>query len=457
MSWHLSTIAAISTPLGTGGVGVIRISGPDAIRTAEAVFSPAGGQPLSASHGYTAHYGRLHDREGEFDEAVATVFRAPRSYTGEDVVELSCHGGLYLVQRTLRAVLDHGASLAGPGEFTKRAYLNGKLSLAQAESVMDLIGAAGRQSAQAALAGRDGALSHKIDGIAAELVDQAAHLAAWNDYPDEDMESVTPEPLAAALRSSLRECQALLDGYDTGRILREGVDTAIIGRPNVGKSTLMNLLAGTQKSIVTAIPGTTRDVVEETVLAGEIVLRLADTAGIRDTDDPVEQAGVQLARRRLESAQLVLVVLDRSEPLSEGDQALLASLARRPAIAVLNKSDLPPQLEERALAGLVSQTVEISARTGEGAENLIQAIAELLHLSDVDPSAPLLANERQRICLQKAATALEEAVQALEEGVTLDAVSVCLDEAIGPLLELTGRRVSDAVVDAVFAQFCVGK
>lgn len=457
MSWHLSTIAAISTPLGTGGVGVIRISGPDAIRTAEAVFSPAGGQPLSASHGYTAHYGRLHDREGEFDEAVATVFRAPRSYTGEDVVELSCHGGLYLVQRTLRAVLDHGASLAGPGEFTKRAYLNGKLSLAQAESVMDLIGAAGRQSAQAALAGRDGALSHKIDGIAAELVDQAAHLAAWNDYPDEDMESVTPEPLAAALRSSLRECQALLDGYDTGRILREGVDTAIIGRPNVGKSTLMNLLAGTQKSIVTAIPGTTRDVVEETVLAGEIVLRLADTAGIRDTDDPVEQAGVQLARRRLESAQLVLVVLDRSEPLSEGDLALLASLAGRPAIAVLNKSDLPPQLEERALAGLVSQTMEISARTGEGAENLIQAIAELLHLSDVDPSAPLLANERQRICLQKAATALEEAVQALEEGVTLDAVSVCLDEAIGPLLELTGRRVSDAVVDAVFAQFCVGK
>ena len=297
MSWHLSTIAAISTPLGTGGVGVIRISGPDAIRTAEAVFSPAGGQPLSASHGYTAHYGRLRDREGEFDEAVATVFRAPRSYTGEDVVELSCHGGLYLVQRTLRAVLDHGASLAGPGEFTKRAYLNGKLSLAQAESVMDLIGAAGRQSAQAALAGRDGALSHKIDGIAAELVDQAAHLAAWNDYPDEDMESVTPEPLAAALRSSLRECQALLDGYDTGRILREGVDTAIIGRPNVGKSTLMNLLAGTQKSIVTAIPGTTRDVVEETVLAGEIVLRLADTAGIRDTDDPVEQAGVQLARQ----------------------------------------------------------------------------------------------------------------------------------------------------------------
>ena len=384
-------------------------------------------------------------------------FAPPRSYTGEDVVELSCHGGLYLVQRTLRAVLDHGASLAGPGEFTKRAYLNGKLSLAQAESVMDLIGAAGRQSAQAALARRDGALSHKIDGIAAELVDQAAHLAAWNDYPDEDMESVTPEPLAAALRSSLRECQALWMDTTRGASFAKGWTPPSSGGLMWGNPPLMNLLAGTQKSIVTAIPGTTRDVVEETVLAGEIVLRLADTAGIRDTDDPVEQAGVQLARRRLESAQLVLVVLDRSEPLSEGDLALLASLAGRPAIAVLNKSDLPPQLEEKALAGLVSQTVEISARTGEGAENLIQAIAELLHLSDVDPSAPLWPMSGNGSACKKAATALEEAVQALEEGVTLDAVSVCLDEAIGPLLELTGRRVSDAVVDAVFAQFCVGK
>ena len=457
MSWQPSTIAAISTPLGTGGIGVIRISGPNAIQTAEAVFTPVNGRSLSASHGYTAHYGRLRDKDGDFDEAVATVFRAPHSYTGEDVVELSCHGGLYLVQRALRAALDRGAVLAEPGEFTKRAYLNGKFSLAQAESVMDLIGASGRQAARAALAGRDGVLSQKIDDIAAGLVDLAAHLAAWNDYPDEDMESVEPGPLAESLRRSLEECQTLLDSYDAGRILREGVDTAIIGRPNVGKSTLMNLLAGAQKSIVTAIPGTTRDVVEETVLAGEIILRLADTAGIRDTDDPVEQAGVQLARKRLESAQLVLVVLDRSEPLAEGDLSLLTGLAGRPAIAVLNKSDLPPRLDDKALSGLVSRKVEISARTGEGAEALTQAITELLHLSDVDPAAPLLANERQRGCLKKGAAALREAVQAVQAGITLDAVTVCLDEAIGPLLELTGQKASDAVVDAVFAQFCVGK
>lgn len=457
MNGQQTTIAAISTPLGTGGIGVIRISGPDAVAVAEKIFSPAGKRRLADLAGYSALYGRLHDDAAEFDEAVATVFRPPHSYTGEEVVELSCHGGLYLVQRALRAALDHGAQPASPGEFTRRAYLNGKLTLDQAESVMDLIGASGRQAARAALAGRDGVLSRKIDGIVEALVDLAAHLAAWNDYPDEDMEPVQPGPLTASLRQSLGECQSLLDRYDAGRILHQGVETAIIGRPNVGKSTLMNLLAGAQKSIVTAIPGTTRDVVEETVLAGEILLRLADTAGIRETDDPVEKAGVDLARRRLESAQLVLAVLDRSEPLSSEDLALLSQLKDRPSIAVLNKSDLPARLDEKRLDGLVGKTVEISAKTGEGAEALAQAIAQLLHLSEVEPAAPLLANERQRNCLNKAADALKEAIFAAESGVTLDAVTVCLDEAIDPLLELTGKKASEAVVDAVFSQFCVGK
>lgn len=457
MNGQSSTIAAIATPLGVGGIGVVRISGPDAVSIAARIFSAAGKRRLADLAGYSALYGRLHDDESDFDEGVATVFRAPHSYTGEDVVELSCHGGLYLVQRTLRAALDHGALPASPGEFTRRAYLNRKLTLDQAESVMDLIGASGRQAARAALAGRDGILSRKINGIAEALVDLAAHLAAWNDYPDEDMEPVQSGPLTASLRQCLAECQALLDRYDAGRILHQGVETAIVGRPNVGKSTLMNLLAGTQKSIVTAIPGTTRDVVEETVLAGEIFLRLADTAGIRETEDPVEKAGVELARRRLESAQLVLAVLDRSEPLFDEDLAILTQLKDRPSIAVLNKSDLPARLNEKHLAGLVGRTVEISAKTGEGAEALAQAIAQLLHLSEIDPAAPLLANERQRSCLGKAANALKEAVFAVESGVTLDAVTVCLDAAIDPLLELTGKKASDAVVDAVFSQFCVGK
>ena len=457
MSLQNNTVAAISTPLGVGGIGVIRVSGPDAFSVTEAIFAPVSGKKLTEQKGYTAHYGRLHDSDGEFDEAVVTLFRAPHSYTGEDVTEISCHGGLYLLQRCLRAVLDAGARLAEPGEFTKRAYLNGKLGLAQAESVMDLIGSSGKQAARAALAGRDGVLSRKIDAIADRLVDIGAHLAAWNDYPDEDMESVEPENLSASLFAALEDCRRLLAGYDAGKVLREGVETAIIGRPNVGKSTLMNLLAGTEKSIVTAIPGTTRDVVEETVLAGEVKLRLADTAGIRSTDDPVEQVGVSLARKRLSSAQLILAVLDRSEPLSDEDLALLQELRDRPAIAVLNKSDLPQQLDEEKLAGLVQKTVEISARSGEGADALVDAISQMLHLSDIDPTAPLGANERQRVCLQKSAAALQEAADAAAMGVTLDAVTVCLDEAISPLLELTGRKASDAVVDAVFANFCVGK
>ncbi|MBQ7082917.1 MAG: tRNA uridine-5-carboxymethylaminomethyl(34) synthesis GTPase MnmE [Oscillospiraceae bacterium] len=457
MSLQNNTVAAISTPLGVGGIGVIRVSGPDAFSVTEAIFAPVSGKKLTEQKGYTAHYGRLHDSDGEFDEAVVTLFRAPHSYTGEDVTEISCHGGLYLLQRCLRAVLDAGARLAEPGEFTKRAYLNGKLGLAQAESVMDLIGSSGKQAARAALAGRDGVLSRKIDAIADRLVDIGAHLAAWNDYPDEDMESVEPENLSASLFAALEDCRRLLAGYDAGKVLREGVETAIIGRPNVGKSTLMNLLAGTEKSIVTAIPGTTRDVVEETVLAGEVKLRLADTAGIRSTDDPVEQVGVSLARKRLSSAQLILAVLDRSEPLSDEDLALLQELRDRPAIAVLNKSDLPQQLDEEKLAGLVQKTVEISARSGEGADALVEVISQMLHLSDIDPTAPLVANERQRVCLQKSAAALQEAADAAAMGVTLDAVTVCLDEAISPLLELTGRKASDAVVDAVFANFCVGK
>ncbi len=457
MSLQNNTVAAISTPLGVGGIGVIRVSGPDAFSVTEAIFAPVSGKKLTAQKGYTAHYGRLHDSDGEFDEAVVTLFRAPHSYTGEDVTEISCHGGLYLLQRCLRAVLDAGARLAEPGEFTKRAYLNGKLGLAQAESVMDLIGSSGKQAARAALAGRDGVLSRKIDAIADRLVDIGAHLAAWNDYPDEDMESVEPENLSASLFAALEDCRRLLAGYDAGKVLREGVETAIIGRPNVGKSTLMNLLAGTEKSIVTAIPGTTRDVVEETVLAGEVKLRLADTAGIRSTDDPVEQVGVSLARKRLSSAQLILAVLDRSEPLSDEDLSLLEELRDRPAIAVLNKSDLPQQLDEEKLAGLVQKTVEISARSGEGADALVEAISQMLHLSDIDPTAPLVANERQRVCLQNSAAALQEAADAAAMGVTLDAVTVCLDEAISPLLELTGRKASDAVVDAVFANFCVGK
>ena len=280
------TIAAISTPAAPAGLGVLRVSGDDAVAVAARVFRPArAGKRLEDAAGYTAQYGYVFDADGDIDDAVALVFRAPHSYTGEDVVELSCHGGLYLLQRTLRALLAAGAVAAGPGEFTRRAFLSGKMDLTAAESVMDSIAASGRLAARAALSAREGHLAARMDSVRQQLAGMAAQFAAFVDYPDDDIPDLEPSAMRAVLCQARQEVEALLSTFDAGRVLREGVDTAIVGRPNVGKSTLMNQLAGWERSIVTAIPGTTRDVVEETVRLGDVTLRLSDTAGLRQSDD----------------------------------------------------------------------------------------------------------------------------------------------------------------------------
>ena len=299
------TIAAISTAMAPGGIGMIRISGEQAMELADKVFRSISGRKLIDFKGYTGAYGKVYDKDGEIDECVAFVYRAPHSYTGENVVELCCHGGVYLVKRALRACIDAGARPAEPGEFTKRAFLNGKMGLTQAEAVMDLISAQGSHGAKAALSAREGAIYRKIHGVADQLLGISAGLAAWTDYPDEDIEEVSDENLTRSLAEVKNSLEKILRDYDTGKILREGVETVIIGRPNVGKSTLMNLLSGTQKSIVTQIPGTTRDVVEETIQLGEVILNLADTAGIRDTDDIVEAADVELAKQIMEADSAV--------------------------------------------------------------------------------------------------------------------------------------------------------
>lgn len=457
MSCEKTTIAAISTPLAVGGLGVLRVSGEAAREIAARVFAPAQGRSLQTAAGYTALYGRVFDEQGDIDEAVATVFAAPKSYTGEDVVELSCHGGLYLLQRTLRALFSAGAVPALAGEFTKRAFLNGKLSLTQAEAVMDLISAQGAQAARAALSSRDGALFRRITQVNQGLLTVAAHLSAWVDYPDDEIPEITEDEIYTALESAKGGLRQLLGTFEAGRVLREGVETAIIGRPNVGKSTLMNLLAGFQRSIVTAIPGTTRDIVEDTVNVGGAVLRLADTAGLRETGDEVESAGVALARRKLETAGLVLAVFDSSDSLSGEDMRLLEALRGRPAVAVINKADLEQKIDAALLAESIPRVVRVCAKNGQGVEALSAAITELLGLCRFDASAPLLANERQRVCAERAGAAVEEALAALSSGFTFDAVNVCIDDAISALLELTGERAGEAVVNEVFASFCVGK
>lgn len=451
------TIAAISTPQAAGGIGIVRISGTDARRVASRVFRPAGGKSIEEAKGYTALFGRVADGEGEFDEAVALVFSQPKSYTGEDVVELSCHGGLFLVKRLLAAVLRAGAQPAEPGEFTRRAFLNGKLSLTGAEAVMDLIGAQGKQAAAAALAAKDGALGRRIDAVKETILSLSAHLAAWVDYPEDDIPALEPQALERELAAVQGELDRLLAGFEQGRIIREGVETVLAGRPNVGKSTLMNLLSGCERSIVTDIPGTTRDVVEETVRLGDVVLRLADTAGLRETENPVEAAGVARTRERLKRAGLVLAVFDTSAPLSEEDRSLLQELRGSRAVAVLNKTDLPGRIEEEEIRAAVSQVVELSAATGQGYDALTKAVETALGTGEIDPAAGMLATERQKACALRAREGVGQAAEAIRAGMTLDAVSVALDDAAAALLELTGERVTDAVLDEVFARFCVGK
>ena len=453
-----SVIAAIATAAAPAGLGVIRVSGTEAISVAAQVFRPLSERRvLTALPGYTAVYGHVYDEEGDIDDCVATVFRAPHSYTGENVVELSCHGGIYLLQRTLRAVFAAGATPAGAGEFTRRAFQNGKLDLTGAEAVMELIAADGRLAAKTALAVREGAIFRRLQGVRDGLVALQAQFSAFVDYPDDDI----PELSVEALRTSLCEAEEtltqLLSTYDAGRVLREGVDTVIVGSPNVGKSTLMNLLSGCERSIVTPVAGTTRDVVEETVRVGEVRLRLADTAGIHDTTDTVEAIGVERSRRRLETASLILAVFDGSRPLSADDRALIDTLPPESTIAVINKQDLPQAIDIAYLSDRLSRLVYAEARTGNGLSALTAAVEEITGVQQLTGEQPVLATERQRNCALRALDCVKEARGALALGMTLDAVSVSTDGALSAILELTGERTTEAVVDGIFARFCVGK
>ena len=449
------TIAAISTPPGEGAIGVIRISGEDAVAVADRVFCPASGKPLSSLGGYRAAYGEIRDKDSFLDNAVALVFRAPKSYTGEDVVEISVHGGALMLRSVLRLILENGAYPAGAGEFTKRAFLNGKLDLTEAESVMGLISAeneAGLKMSRAALTGK---ISVKINQIVADLTAAAASIAAYSDYPDEDIEGLNQENFSKMLNEASIELGEMLKSYDAGKVLREGITTVIAGKPNVGKSTLMNLLSGDERSIVTDVAGTTRDIVEETVALGDITLRLADTAGIHETEDKVESIGVELAEKRIDTAQLVLAVFDATAPLDSDDRRILNSIKNKNAVVIINKTDLSTVLDLKDFEDF--NTVEISAKSGAGYKELCDTVAEITGAKNLNPDSAVLLSERQRLCAAKAFEGVNEAIGALTCGCTMDAVGVCVDDALSALLELTGKRVTNEVSDEIFRRFCVGK
>ena len=453
----MSTIAAIATPNAAGGIGIIRISGEDAISIAEGCFSPFSGKKLSEMKGYTAAYGQISEGDSPIDDAVAVVFRAPKSYTGENVVELCCHGGLFIMNKVLRLIFSLGASPASPGEFTKRAFLNGKMDLAQAESVMNIISASGEAALNAARNTLKGNVSKKTASICSSLISAAAALAVWSDYPDEDIPAVEEDTLYKTLTENENELDKLLKRYDSGRAITEGVNTVICGKPNVGKSTLMNVLSGCERSIVTSVAGTTRDVIEETVRVGDILLRLADTAGIHHTEDEVESIGVDIARSRIETADLVLAVLDVSRPLDNEDIELLEKCRDKRCLAIINKSDLPAMFNEENVRLYISDVITLSAKENGGEEKIRDSLEKILGTGGLDFSQEMLAADRQYECARRALECIREAKAALDMGLTVDAVNVSIDCAIEELLTLTGKKASEEIVNEVFSKFCVGK
>ncbi len=439
---------------------MIRISGEDAFNIAEKIFKSISGTKIDEMKGYTATYGHFYNMSGEnLDDGVALIYKAPKSYTGENVVELTCHGGVFITRTILSAAFEAGAKAATPGEFSKRAFLNGKMDLTQAESIMDLINSQNMQSLKSAKSQMESSLFNKVNTIKEDLIAISAHICAWIDYPEDDIIPIDENEILSKLKVLQTALSTLVESFDKGKILNDGIQTAIVGKPNVGKSSLMNLLSGYKKSIVTSIAGTTRDVVEENVNLGKVILRLADTAGIRETADEVEKMGVDLALNKINTAQLILAVFDASSKLSDEDFSLIDSVKNQtaPVIAIVNKTDLEENIDREVIGKHFSNVVYTSHNDTDCIKNLEDVIINLMHLSDFDSSSGIIVNLRQQTAAKNAQSAIVTAIEDLSVGLTFDAVNVALQSAIDDLDELVGRKVTESVVHKIFENFCVGK
>ena len=450
-----STIAAVSTPVGEGGIGIVRISGDEAFLVADTVFKSKSGKTISEIAGYSALFGKVYDGEEFIDTAIAIKFCAPKSYTGENTVELSVHGGSFVLNKLLRAVLKAGATPAGAGEFTKRAFLNGKLDLTEAESVMAIISAENDAQLRMANAALSGKVSQKIKEIEEILLSTAASVAVYSDYPEEYLPELEGQEFFNNLNHAVELLDTMLNEYDIGVKIKNGIKTAILGKPNVGKSTLMNLISGAEKSIVTSVAGTTRDVLEETVNIKGTMLLLYDTAGIHETNDEVEKIGVMRSIKKIEECDIFLCVFDTSVPICDDDIKLIEKLQGKTCIAVLNKSDIKtfdytPYIKDMPF-------VLISAKDGIGKNELLAKIEELAKTGGFKADSGVLLNQRQYNSAHKARNAVNDAINARTMGLTTDAVGICIDEALTELYALTGKRVTNEVADEVFRNFCVGK
>ncbi|MBO5374617.1 MAG: tRNA uridine-5-carboxymethylaminomethyl(34) synthesis GTPase MnmE [Clostridia bacterium] len=454
------TICAISTARGKGGVAMIRISGPDALSTlrrAFVAFSKGDFEPEPRK----CYYGQILRDGVPIDDVTATYYKAPASYTGEDVCEICCHGGIYVTQAVLEVALSSGARLAEAGEFTRRAYINGKLSLSRAEAVGQIIDATNDAQLRLSSATRRGTLSKKLDEIKGIMLDLIARAYVVVDYPDEDLPSLERGAMIESLSLARDELYKLKKSYRAGLAVCEGVKTAIVGRPNAGKSSLYNALSGEELDIVTDIAGTTRDVIEHTVSVGDVTLRLADTAGIRDTADEVEKIGVERARERLDTAELVLCVFDASEVESSEDWELLSQIEGRSAVAIINKTDKQRKMStalEDEIKKRIKRVVYMSAKAEKGIDELGRVLNEMYALDEIDLSSDaVISNARQASSVNTALQKIEEACAFLEMGQSPDIVCFSLESALSCLEMIDARAVSEEIVSQIFSRFCVGK
>lgn len=457
------TIAAISTPLGEGGIAIVRISGEEAVDIADKIFRSASGKKLNEVASHTIHYGRLIQPRTEetIEEVMVSVMRAPRTYTKEDVVEINCHGGMMSVNRVLQLVLNNGASLAEPGEFTKRAFLNGRIDLSQAEAVMDLIRAKTDKAMNVALDQMEGRLSKLITALRQKILETLAHVEVNIDYPEyDDVEEMTHRMLTEKADHIQKEINKLLKTAEQGKILREGLSTVIIGRPNVGKSSLLNSLVQENKAIVTDIPGTTRDVIEEYVNVRGVPLRLVDTAGIRETEDIVERIGVERSRKVLKEADLILLVLNSAEPFTPEDEQLFAAVEGMDVIVIVNKTDLPRKIDmnEVKQAARKHKVITTSLLQEEGIDDLEQAIADMFFHGELEASdITYVSNSRHIALLHQALQAIEDVQGGIVAGTPIDIVQIDMTRTWELLGEIIGDTVQDSLIDQLFSQFCLGK
>lgn len=453
------TIAAITTPLGESGIGAVRISGPDAYAVGDKIFKSKSAVPLKERRDRSIQYGTIVDENGAcIDEVLALIMKGPHSYTAEDVLEIQCHGGREALESILQLILRSGARMANPGEFTERAFVNGRIDLAQAEAVMDVIQAKSRAGLTSAVSQLEGRLSKVINKTRKELTELVTRLEVMIDYPEEDLEDIAVPDVSGALQEMQEKLQHMLEESQNGRMIRDGVMAAIAGTPNAGKSSLLNRLLQEERAIVTDVPGTTRDVLEEWITLRGVPVCLVDTAGIRETDDTVEKIGVSRARRYLDRADIILAVIDGSRPLTDEDKDILQSAADKNVIIVLNKTDLPSVMTSQDLSTYGFPICPISASTGDGLEELKdRLLQEVLKGGFTDGPSALLTNTRHIELVRQSAEALERARQSLQDGMPLDCAVIDIRQAWDTLGSITGDTVHDDIVEEIFSRFCLGK